>query len=520
MEENKRYSKEQDEVEMEIDLALLLKNFWKSFRSLWWAVVLLALVGAGSCLGYSYLTYEPMYKCSATFTVATGNEDSGSYNFYYSKSTADQLSKTFPYVLDSSFFQSALLEKMGKNTLNGTITSETISNSNLVTMKVQSSNPQDAKEILDTALEIYPQTARFVLGSIQFNLLDEPQLPQEPCNGDGMKRAILLGGGGGVLLGCFLLGLTALFRKTAANPEEMKKITSLRCLAAIPLVHFKARKKKQKQTLSILDKRLSYGYRESIQALQTRIENNFNKQGKKVLLVASTASGEGKTTLAINLAEMFARRGKKVLLIDGDLRKQDIAPALGLKDGAGIKEAAEGKRSPMELVRKTKKSGIWFLGGKKRESHPAPILSSEGFMLFMDYMRKEMDIIILDSPPCEMFQDAGILADYADSILYVVKYDSVSLSRIWEGISFLREKNAQFMGYVFNSYPESAGEYGYGRYGYGKYGYGKYGYGRYGYGKYGYGKSSEKTYGEKEEYGSNESGQEQDQEMQETAKTS
>ena len=50
MEENKRYSKEQDEVEMEIDLALLLKNFWKSFRSLWWAVVLLALVGAGSCL--------------------------------------------------------------------------------------------------------------------------------------------------------------------------------------------------------------------------------------------------------------------------------------------------------------------------------------------------------------------------------------------------------------------------------------------------------------------------------------
>ena len=136
MEENKRYSKEQDEVEMEIDLALLLKNFWKSFRSLWWAVVLLALAGAGSCLGYSYLTYEPMYECSATFTVATGNEDSGSYNFYYSKSTADQLSKTFPYVLDSSFFQSALLEKMGKNTLNGTITSETISNSNLVTMKV------------------------------------------------------------------------------------------------------------------------------------------------------------------------------------------------------------------------------------------------------------------------------------------------------------------------------------------------------------------------------------------------
>ena len=517
MEENRKYIEEQDREEMEIDLALLLKNFWKSFRRLWWVVVLLALIGAGSCLGYSYFTYEPMYECSATFTVATGNEDSGSYNFYYSKSTADQLSKTFPYILDSSFFRSALLEKLGTSSLNGTLTSETVSNSNLVTMKVQSTNAQDAKSILDAALEIYPETARFVLGGIQFNLLDEPQLPQQPSNGGGMKRAVLLGGGGGALLGCFLLGLMALFRKTAANPEEMKKITSLRCLSAIPQVRFKARKKKQKQKLSVLDKRISYSYRESIRALQNRIESNFNKQGKKVLLVASTASGEGKTTIAINLAEMFALRGKKVLLIDGDLRKQDIAPALGLKDGAGIKEAAEGKNSPMELVRKTKKSGIWFLGGKRRENRPAPLLSSDGMKLFMTSMREEMDVIILDSPPCEMFQDAGILADYADSILYVVKHDFVSLPRIWEGISFLKEKNAQFMGYVFNTYPESAGEYGYGRYGYGKYGYGKYGYGRYGYGKYGYGKSRDRGYGEKEEY---KIVQEQDQENQKEVKSS
>lgn len=148
-----------------------------------------------------------------------------------------------------------------------------------------------------------------------------------------------------------------------------------------------------------MDKRISYGYRESIRALQTRIEKNFDKQGKKVLLVASTASGEGKTTLAINLAEMFAQRGKKVLLIDGDLRKQDVAHVLGLKDGAGIREAAQGNMPPMELVRKTKKSGIWFLGGKKKESRPASLLSSEGLEQFMDSMRKEMDVIVLDSPP-------------------------------------------------------------------------------------------------------------------------
>lgn len=251
MEENRRYAEEQNREEDQIDLILLFRDFWKSFRSLWWAVALLVLAGGAVGFGYSYLTYEPMYECSATFTVATGNEESGNYDFYYSKSTADQLSKTFPYILDSSFFRSALLEKLGTSSLNGTITSETVSNSNLVTMKVQSSEPQDAKEILDAALEIYPETARFVLGNIQFNLLDEPQLPKEPCNGGGMKEMLVLGGGAGALLGCFLLGLMALFRKTAASPEEMKKITSLRCLAAIPQIRFKARKKKKKQSLSI-----------------------------------------------------------------------------------------------------------------------------------------------------------------------------------------------------------------------------------------------------------------------------
>ena len=87
------------------------------------------------------------------------------------------MSRTFPYILVSSFFRSALLERLGTDTLNGTITSETVENSNMVTMRVESPDPEDAREILDTALEIYPETARFVLGDIQFNYLNEPETP-------------------------------------------------------------------------------------------------------------------------------------------------------------------------------------------------------------------------------------------------------------------------------------------------------------------------------------------------------
>lgn len=112
---------------------------------------------------------------------------------------------------------------------------------------------------------------------------------------------------------------------------------------------------------------------------------------------------------------------------------------------------------------------------------PAPLLSSRKAEKFLEEMRKRMDYIIIDTPPSGMFQDAGILADLADGILYVVKYDFVSQQGIREGLTALQGKKTPVLGYVFNQYPESSSEYGYGRYGYGGYGYSRYGYDRYRY---------------------------------------
>ena len=484
--EDQRIRIEENEEEYEIDLVLLFKAFWRIFSRMWWLVFLLILLGAAGFYGFQKFRTRPLYACSATFTVATGDGNSGSYNFYYDSNTADQLSRTFPYILDSSFFRSSLLEQLGEDTLNGTITAETVENSNVVTMRAESPSAEESRKILDAALEIYPETARFVLGDIQFNYLDEPETPAQPFNSVGTKRSLAYGGLFGGLAGCVILGIMALLRKTARTPEEMQKVTSLRCLAMIPRIRFKARKKGAKQKISVLDTRLSFGYRESIRALGLRLENAMKKENGKVLLITSTASGEGKSTLAVNISEILAATGKKVALIDGDLRKQEDAAVLGIRDGAGLQDIAKGEEKAGEALRKLKKRGFWFLGSKRPVRQPASVLSSPKVGQFVELLKKQMDYIIIDTPPCEMFQDPGILADLADGILYVVKYDTIPQKKIWEGISFLRGRKAKFLGYVFNNYPESAGEYGYGRYGYGKYGSGKYGYGRYGSGHHSY----------------------------------
>lgn len=476
-----RMSTELEDDEIVIDIGQLISGMWKSFLKLWWLVVILIVLGAGGFFAYQRGFIEPMYRCSATFTVEIADGNSGSYSFYYDASAADQLSLTFPYILDSSFFRSSLMEYMGTDTLGGTITAETISESNMVTMTAESASPENAYTLLNTALEIYPDTARFVLGDIQFNLIDEPETPQTPYNCMGTRRCLVYGGAAGGFIAVCILGIITLFRRTARDPEEMKKITSLRCLASVPRIHFKARRNQKSHRISVLDERLPYSYRESIRALQYRVGREMGKRDGKILLVTSTVAGEGKSTLAVSLAEMFASKGEKVLLIDGDLRKQDDARIMGLRKGYGLENAIRGKKPLNEMIRRIGKSKIFFLGGFRQVKQPAVLLGSRNLESLFDELRSKMDFIIIDTPPCGMFQDAGIFAEYADGILYIVKYDYVPQREVQTGFSFLQGRGAAFLGYVFNDYPESSSEYGYGKYGYGTYGYGRYGYRKYEY---------------------------------------
>lgn len=491
MDEQRRMIPSETE-EDEIDLGLLFRGMWKAFRRFWWAVLLLIALGAGGYSAFQLVSYEPVYRSSATFTVTTAESGSGTYSFYYDSTTADQMSRTFPYILESSFFRSALLERLDQTTLNGTISAETIEESNVVTMTVESSSAEDARMILDAALEIYPETARFVLGEITFNYLDEPETPTAPYNQVSLRRTVVLGGGVGFLAALCFLAALSLSRKTARDPEEMKKITSLRCMASVPHVAFKAHRQKRNSSIAVWEKRVHHGYRESLASLAIRVEKELKKRKGRLLLVTSTASGEGKSSLAVNLAASLAERGSRVLLIDGDLRKQSDAEILGAKGAFSLADAA-GDRSAAnyeELLEKLKHPDIFFFGGNAGVKQPASLLSSRGVQKFLRDMRGRMDYIILDTPPSGMFQDAAVLADEADGILFVVKYDYVPQRQIWECFSSLRGRKAEILGYVFNEYPEAASEYGYGRYGYGRYGYG---YRKYGYQHYG------KDYGEETE---------------------
>ena len=147
--------------------------------------------------------------------------------------------------------------------------------------------------------------------------------------------------------------------------------------------------------------------------------------------------------------------------------------------GNGFYGVVRGNAALKEAIEQDPESGIHFLCGNLPVRNATAVLNHPRLQELLRQVKTTYDLVILDTPPVEMFEDAALLAEYADGILYVIRHDFVQKRKILDGISSLEESGVSIFGYAFNGVPLHKGKYDY--YGYGRYGYGYYG--RYGYGE-------------------------------------
>jgi len=190
----------------------------------------------------------------------------------------------------------------------------------------------------------------------------------------------------------------------------------------------------------------------------------------EVILITSPEPGDGKTTTAVNLALTFVLSGKKVLLIDADMRRPNAHKLLGMERGPGLAEMLTGQEK-VQVVRKTYVDGLFFVAAGYAEDPPTEALDSSRMQKLIELGRERCDVIIIDTPPVLAASDPLVLAPRADVTLVVTSAKETNLETLDMTRDMLEGVGVPISGVIFNRFDgERAGSSSNYRKGYYKYG--------------------------------------------------
>lgn len=250
----------------------------------------------------------------------------------------------------------------------------------------------------------------------------------------------------------------------------------------------------------ILNEKSSFATIETFKAIRTNVMFSMPKTDKgKVIVVTSSAPGEGKTTTSINMAITFAEMGAKVCLVDGDLRKSRVHRYLDLDRKTGLSNALCGFCTLEEAIKSAVRENLDVIPAGEIPPNPAELMESGEFGNVIARLQEKYDYIFIDTPPITVVTDAAVVMKYCMGVVMVVRQDVTTFDLMDGAIAAIRTTGARILGAIILGSDERSKKYGY--YRSGKYGY-KYGY-KY---KYGYNYSYDYRYEDKPGEGKERSG--------------
>lgn len=451
----------------------------------WYIIAVLAGI---CCVGftlYSYRAYTPQYTAAATFTVTPKGDSLSAYTSISSNASTQQLEKTFPYIITSAPLTRVVAEDLGLSDVPGTLTATAVEDTNLFTITVTSSNYETAYNVLKSVINNYPSVAEYVVGATDLVLVVPPSASSTPINPISYREKALIGTAVGALLGLLIVFFLENLNHTVRHPDEIRKLLNNQRLGSIVKV---VKKKSSHSTgsLTIDDAHTDPRFKESVFSIRNKIIKLCADQKINSVMVASTTTNEGKTTVAANLAIALAKKHYRTVIIDCDLRNPTVRQQLNIPESCslGIVDVITGSCSLQDAIVKTKKNGLYVLPGTIPVNNASELMGSKQLADLVGALEKIFDYVVIDVPPVGIVSDALEMKDYVGGLVFVVRQDYAKVSKILDSISLFGYSKIKILGCIFNMASGVLSTRGYGRYGYNSYGgYGSYGsYGRYGYG--------------------------------------
>lgn len=282
-----------------------------------------------------------------------------------------------------------------------------------------------------------------------------PQSPAAPKKSLILALAAIIGAGIGAAWVLFRAQFVASFRRI----EDLEEATGRPVLGQIPQLADRNR-----NVIDFVLRKPSSQLAEAVRDLRTSVLLSSRKEKPQVIAVTSSVPHEGKSMTSIMLAQNMAGWGKKVLLVEADIRRQTFETYLGARPQRGILSVLAGICEIDDALYRPDAMSIDVLFGESSSTNAADIFATERFERFLADMRERYDYIVIDTPPVLVVSDARVIAPTTDAVVYAVHWNSTRRAQVRRGLQMLHNVNVPVTGLVLTRVDQRRMEkLGYGR---------------------------------------------------------
>lgn len=470
-------------------IAMLLKK--------WPFIIITAFIFTVVFYVYSSVYVTEIYSAEATMIVNKSQYQASEQNqmSYSDILLTQKLVKSYVLIMTSDTNMELVKKELGTDLSIGQIRSYInvagIGETEVLKISVENKDPILAQAIANALVKVSPATIIRVIKAGSAEVIDTAKVPAKPVKPVVWQYAAI-----GMLLGLMislaLIFLRDFFDNTFKTEDDVRNVLDLPVITSLPEL--------VKDSATIVTEETPFDYKEAFKVLRTKIQFSGVDGDMKRIAITSSGPFEGKTTVSINLALTMAETGKRVLLIDADLRKPKVHKTLNMPSEPGISNVLTQQEELANVIKKVPNfDSLDVVTCGVIPPNPTELLGSHQMEAFIASIEDDYDYIIFDTPPIGLVADTAVLSKMLDGVIWVVSYGRTVKETAHFAKDTLDSVNANIIGCVFNHVKaDSYGNRGYyRRYGSGyRYGYkrGRYGYSnRYSYGyRYGYG------YGEQE----------------------
>ncbi|WP_232676576.1 polysaccharide biosynthesis tyrosine autokinase [Nocardioides sp. R-C-SC26] len=406
------------------------------------------------------------YESRARVIVSSAQSEIG--EAYTAGLLSAQRAGTYVQVLKSRLVAQRVRDELGMteslSDVIGKVEASVVPDTSVIELKVRESDPAVAQELAQSYAEQLvavaadietpadgsnPPTTVTVIDSATFNA--QPVAPKPILY--GVLAAML-----GLIVGVSIALLRELLDTSISSTEDLESVTDLPVLGSI--AHEGANAKRRLVSQDDLHTQRVEAFR----VLRTNVQFVDVDSSHKSIVVTSSMKEEGKTSTAANLAIALALNGARTLLVDGDLRRPQVAELFGIDGSIGVTTVLLGKVSLRDAIVEHADSGLHLLPSGVVPPNPAELLQTHAMERMMAEVKNEYDIVIIDTPPLLPVTDAAILSAGVDATLLVVRHARSKRPELRTALERLNQVNAVPVGVVLNDIPLSRERWGYGGY--------------------------------------------------------